>query len=299
MEYHLIDLDFQGRPGAIAAYLVEGEEGFVLIECGPESTFGALEAGLSQHGLKAADLKALFVTHIHLDHAGAAGKVSKEGVPVYVHPKGARHLVDPERLVESARIVYGERFDLLWGGMNAVSSSQVIQVHDGEIVEVAGLKIEVIETFGHAFHHHAYSVDGVCFPGDAAGAVIGKSGYLSVTSAPPQFHLEHTLASIDKLAGCNFDILCPTHFGSVEDPSDHLANYREAVELNAEFVRLRMEERMDEESLRIAYEAFNLEQAYRFSMPPAEWDTLQSVNGCGMCADGIRLYWEKRFADES
>lgn len=299
MEYHVIDLKFQGRPGAIGAFLVEGDGGHVLIECGPESTFETLEAGLTGHGVKMADLKAAFVTHIHLDHAGAAGRVAAAGVPVYVHPKGARHLVEPERLVESARMVYGEQFEPLWGGMTASPSDMVVPIEDRKVVEIAGLQIEAIETFGHAFHHHAFAVEGICFCGDAAGAVIGASGYLSVTSAPPQFHLEHTIASIDKLAGRGLETLCPTHFGPVEDPSVHLSSYREAVELNAEFVRLRLEEKMDEESLRIAYEAFNLEQAYRFAMPPGDWETLQSINGCGMCADGIRLYWEKQFAGES
>lgn len=299
MDYHVIDLNFQGRSGAIAAFLLTGNDGSILIECGPESTFSALEIGLGEHGLKVADLNAAFVTHIHLDHAGAAGKLAAKGVPVFAHPKGTKHLVDPERLVESAKTVYGENFGPLWGGMTAAPEELIRPIADGEVIEVAGLKVEAIETFGHAFHHHAFAVGDICFTGDAAGAAIGSSGFISVTSAPPQFHLEHTLASIDTLADRNFPVICPTHFGPVEEPSPHLAAYREAVELNAEFVRLRLKEQMDEESLRIAYEAFNLEQAFRFSMPPPDWETLQSINGCSMCADGIRLYWEKQFAGES
>jgi len=299
MDYYIIDLAFQGRAGAIAAFLVSGDEGHFLIECGPESTFKALEAGLADHGVTPSELKGVFVTHIHLDHAGAAGKLAAQGVPIFVHPKGTRHLVDPERLVESAKMVYGEKFEPLWGGMTPAQADLVHPVEDGERVEVAGLTIEAIETPGHAFHHHSFAIGDTCFAGDAAGAAIGNSGFLSVTSAPPQFHLEHTLASIDKLAERHFSTLYLTHFGAIEDPDEHLDAYREAVELNVEFVRMRLEEKMESEALQVAYEAFNLEQAFRFSMPPANWETLQSVNGTGMCADGIRLYWEKRFAAES
>lgn len=299
MDYHIIDLAFQGKAGAIAAFLVSGGEGHILIECGPESTFEALEAGLEGHGVKPSGLKGVFVTHIHLDHAGAAGKLAAQGVPVFVHPKGARHLVDPERLVESAKMVYGESFEPLWGGMTPAAAELVRPVEDGEKVEIAGLTVEALETPGHAFHHHSFAIDNICFAGDAAGAAIGTSGFISVTSAPPQFHLEHTLASIDKLTERHFATLCLTHFGPVENPGGYLASYREAVELNAEFVRMRLEEKIEPEALQVAFEAFNLEQAYRFSMPPADWATLQSINGTGMCADGIRLYWEKQSAEQS
>ena len=298
MQVDVIDLGFQGTEGTIAAFLARSGDGCLLVETGPESTRERLVEELSARGVEPGDLAAVFVTHIHLDHAGAAGWFARQGVPVHVHPRGARHLVDPARLVESARGVYGDRFDTLWGGMEPAPEALVRPLADGATVAVAGLEVEAVETPGHAFHHHAYRIGGELFTGDAAGARLGASAFLSVTSAPPQFDLEHTLASIDKLAGLDADRLWLTHFGAVEDPRRHLADYREAVELNAAFLRDRVREGMDSEALGVAYGAFQLEQAYRLGMPPSLWRDYEAINGAGMCAEGMRLYWERQFAEK-
>jgi len=299
MEVKVIDLQFQAIPGAIAAYLVEGEGGHVLIETGPESCRDRLLTGLLEHGVRADDLAGVFVTHVHLDHAGAAGWFAGRGVSVYVHEKGARHLVDPSRLVDSARSVYGDRFDALWGEMVPAPAARVHVLADGALTELAGLRIEAISTPGHAFHHHAYRIGGALFAGDAAGARLDANPYTSVTSAPPQFDLEHTLASIDKLCSLCPERLFLTHFGAVPDPVGHLAAYRDTVEMNAAFVRRRLGEGYDPLSLQVAYEAFQLEQAFRQQLPRDVWGRYEAVNGTAMCADGLRLYWEKRIGAES
>ncbi len=299
MKVQTIDLEFQGTRGAIAAFLLEGPEGNVLIETGPESTRPRLLQGLEELGCGVDDLSALLVTHIHLDHAGAAGWFAQQGVPVYVHRRGARHLIDPARLVESARQIYLERFDSLWGEMTPAPSDCVNELEDGDCVELGGLTIKAVETPGHAFHHHAFAVGDVIFAGDAAGVKCDESGFVSVASAPPQFHLEHTLESIKKMRSGNYSELYLTHFGLVGEVDAHLREYAEAVELNATFIRQRIEEKMDNESLQIAYQAFNMEQAFRFETSREDWDTIQLVNGTGMCADGIRLYWEKVNGEEA
>lgn len=297
MKVHVIDLRFMGKPHAIAAYLLEGPEGWVLIETGPESTRPTLVRGIQEQGIEPEDLAGVLVTHIHLDHAGAAGWFSKRGVPVYAHPKAVKHIIDPSKLVDSARHVYGSQFDLLWGHTVPGKESNVHAVEDGETVHVGGIPIEAMSTPGHAFHHHAYFIGNAAFVGDTAGARISKEEYTSVTSAPPQFHLESYLESIDKLLNRSITSLFLTHFGRVDYPREHLKAYREAVELNALFVRQRVEEGMDEESLRIAYQAFQFEQAFRYNLPREVWDTLETINGTDMCADGMRLYWEKRLEE--
>lgn len=299
MEVEPIDLQFQGRSSLIASFLVRSGEGAFLVETGPESTREHLVASLAARGLAPGDLQAIFVTHIHLDHAGAAGWFASKGVPVYVHPKGAPHLVDPTRLIESARVVYGAKFDSLWGTMIPAPEARVIPLVDGESVSVAGVTVTAIETPGHAFHHHAFLLEGSLFAGDAAGARLPGEDYTSVTAAPPQFHLEHTLSSIRRLAESNANRLYLTHYGEVPEVAAHLGAYRETVELNAEFVRQRLIEGFDVESLAVAYEAFQLEQAFRRGLPPTSWERYQIVNGTAMCADGIRLFWQKRFAEES
>lgn len=299
MEVKVIDLQFQGMPGVIAAYLIKGKGGHVLIETGPESTREHLLAGLHAHGLEPGDLAGVFVTHIHLDHAGAAGWFAGQGVPVHVHEKGARHLVDPSRLVESARQVYGDRFDALWGEMVPAPPELVVALSDGAVTEIGGLSIEAISTPGHAFHHHVYRIGGAVFAGDAAGARLEGNPFTSVTSAPPQFDLEHTLASVERLRSLGPDALFLTHFGAVPDPEEHLAAYHDAVEMNAAFIRQRLEEGFDALSLQVAYEAFQFEQAFRHQLPRERWDHYEAINGTSMCADGMRIFWEKRTGVET
>jgi glyoxylase-like metal-dependent hydrolase (beta-lactamase superfamily II) len=294
MEIEVIDLEFQGHRRAIATFLVRGPEGVILIESGPESCREKLLLELSAREIEPADISALFVTHVHLDHAGAAGWFAARGVPVFVHPKGAKHLVDPARLEESARTVYGDRFDSLWGAMVPAPEENVHEIAHGEKQVIAGLLIEAIDTPGHAFHHHAFAIDDAIFAGDSSGARIDESGFISVTSAPPQFDLESTLNSIELLRARGESRLFLTHFGEIEEPQEHWANYRDAVELNALFVKQRLEEGMDEDSLRIAYQAFQMEQTFRCHTPRESWATLQEINGTDMCADGIRMYWQRK-----
>lgn len=293
-----LDLQFQNLPRAIASFLVTGPDGAILIETGCETCREQLITELGERGLAPADLAAVFVTHIHLDHAGAAGWFAAQGVPLFVHPKGAKHLIDPTRLVESARMVYGDRFDSLWGDMTPAPEGNIREIADGKTVEVAGFEVTAIDTPGHAFHHHAFVIENTVFAGDSCGVRIDDSGYLSLTSAPPQFHLEHMLASVERLEKLGKKRLFLTHFGEVPDLAKHLADYREVVELNVEFVRQRLVEGLDEESLQIAYQAFQMEQAFRLNTPRETWETLQEINGAGMCADGIRMYWQRKWKED-
>jgi len=294
MEVEIIDLEFQGFPEVIAAYLVSGPDGKILIETGPESTRPVLVEKLKALGISPGDIAALFVTHIHLDHAGAVGFWTGEGVPVYVHPKGAKHLIDPEALVSSARAVYGEVFDYLWGQMIPSPENLVRTIEDGETVTVAGLEIRAIDSPGHAFHHHCYQINDALFTGDAVGARISPEGFLSVTSAPTQFHLEYTLETLEKIRNLTPVVLYPTHYGPIVEVDEHLDSYRDAVELNVQFIHDRMEEGMDAETMQVAYKAFTMEQSFRAGFPAGRWDALEAINGTAMCADGIRMYWEKK-----
>jgi glyoxylase-like metal-dependent hydrolase (beta-lactamase superfamily II) len=156
MKIHTLDLHFQNLDHAIAAYLVEGPDGYLLIETGPMSTLPALQARLAEHGLSAADVPDVLVTHIHLDHSGAAGWWGQQGARIYVHPMGTPHIIDPSRLWQSASRIYGEEMEALWGSVLPAPAEQVITVRDGEQIEAAGLTLSAIDTPGHAGHHHTY-----------------------------------------------------------------------------------------------------------------------------------------------
>lgn len=295
MTVHTIDLYFRETPEIIAAFLVEGPEGLVLVETGPGSTLPQLLTGIAELGFSPCDVRDVFVTHIHLDHAGAAGWWAQEnGSTIYVHPRGARHLIDPSRLMESARMVYGDLMDTLWGDMISAPEDKVRILNDDETVSVAGLDFTALDTPGHARHHHAYAVEDAVFTGDVAGARLRGCDYISVTSAPPQFEPDAYFDSIERLREANPARLFLTHFGEVTDVDAHLDDYKENVDLASTFVHDRLAEGMDADSLQIAYQAFQMELAFRSGLPPEDWNRYQQANPTSMCADGIRLYWEKQ-----
>jgi len=293
MTIHTIDLHFQGVPRIIAAFLVEGPDGLFLIETGPSSTLDQLTGGIESLGFSVDDVRDVFVTHIHLDHAGAAGWWADRGATVYVHPKGARHLIDPSRLMDSARMIYQDRMDALWGDMVPAPEENVRTLQDNETVTAGGVSITALDTPGHARHHLSYAIGDTVFSGDVAGMRLPYCPFISVTSAPPQFDPAAYDASIARLEEGGFERLFLTHFGEFNDVSEHLAAYRDNVKHATAFVRDRLDEGMDAGSLQVAYQAYQMEIAFRAGVPQESWPSYQLANPPGMCADGIRLYWEK------
>lgn len=204
------------------------------MDCGPSTCVDVLEAGLGEHGLALEDLRHLVLTHIHLDHAGAAGTLVRRNPSLRVHVSavGAPHLVDPSRLERSARRLYGDEFDRLWGELAPVPQDNVAVI--GERV----LGLEAWPTPGHASHHVAFlDADGLCFSGDAAGARIVPSRYIAPVAPPPDIDLEAWERSLDSIEARDPRALCLPHFGVVEDPAEHLVNMRRRLRIWAQRVR--------------------------------------------------------------
>jgi glyoxylase-like metal-dependent hydrolase (beta-lactamase superfamily II) len=222
-----IDLLHAGSERTIASYLLETAEGPALFDCGPASCLPALKAGLAERGLELGDVRNLLLSHIHLDHAGAAGALVREhpGLTVWVSEVGAPHLVDPSRLERSARRLYGEHFDGLWGELAPVPEENVRVV--GENV----LGLECFPTTGHASHHVSYlHEDGTLYAGDAAGVRIQPLRGVFPPTPPPEFDLEawqRTLAEIERRAPSRLALI---HFGLADDVGRHLAELRERLE---------------------------------------------------------------------
>jgi glyoxylase-like metal-dependent hydrolase (beta-lactamase superfamily II) len=213
----LIDLRHQGHERTIGAYLLDTEDGPALFDCGPATTVDALKAGLAEHGLQLADIRHLLLSHIHLDHAGAAGVLVREHPALQVHVSviGAPHLIDPQRLERSARRLYGDTFDTLWGELAAVPAANVNAVGD----RVLGL--ECWPAPGHASHHVCYlDRDGTLYAGDAAGVRV-----------------EVWQQTIDELERRDPERLALIHFGVADDPQRHLAELRLALDDWADFVK--------------------------------------------------------------
>lgn len=234
----LIDLQHLGRSRVIASFLLAGDEP-ALVDCGPTSCLGALEAGLAEQGLGVEDLRHLLLTHIHLDHAGAAGALVRRNPELQVHVSeiGAPHLVDPSRLDASARRLYGDDFDRLWGELVPVPEENV------HVVGTEVLGLSAWPTPGHASHHVSYlSGDGTCYSGDVTGVVIAPSALIAPVCPPPDVDLEAWERSLDSIAERKPERLCLPHFGVVEEPAEHVERTRRRLREWAERVRGGMSE---------------------------------------------------------
>lgn len=289
---HTLDLRF-GRPRTIAAYLVETSAGPVLVETGPESTYPRLKEALAEHGVSPADLQAVFVSHIHLDHAGAAWRLVADGAPVvYVHPRGAPHLVDPSRLWESASRIYGDQMEKLWGRSGPVPQDRVRAVEDGEEVAVGASRFLALDTPGHAGHHHAWVTDGVIFSGDVGGVRIG-GGPVVPPFPPPEIHLERWKASLDRLRGLGAAEIRPTHFGAYADVAAHLDDLEDRMFRWAERVLGWMREGLDEEAMIPRFEELVAGELRAAGLDEEALAEYEIADPAWMSVPGLVRYWRK------
>jgi glyoxylase-like metal-dependent hydrolase (beta-lactamase superfamily II) len=276
----LLDLRHLGRERVIASYLLAGDEP-ALVDCGPASCAGALRAGLREHGLALSDVRHLVLTHIHLDHAGAVGTLVREQpeLIVYVSEIGAPHLVDPTRLERSARRLYGDDFDRLWGELLPVPEENI------RVLGSSVLDLEAFPTPGHASHHVSFiAPDGSCFAGDATGVRIMPAAYLAPVSPPPDIDVEAWERTLDAVEARRPARLCLPHFGVIENVGAHLAEMRTRLRTWAERVRAGADEdefvRAAEEELRAAADP---ESAAAYKQAGPFWQSYA----------GLRRYWDK------
>ncbi|MGH3043795.1 MAG: MBL fold metallo-hydrolase [Gaiellaceae bacterium] len=276
----LLDLEHLGRKRVIASYFDAGAEP-ALVDCGPASCLERLRAGLAEHGLEVGDLRHLVLTHIHLDHAGAAGTLVRENPDLIVHVSevGAPHLIEPERLERSARRLYGEDFDRLWGPLLPVPAENVKVVGDRV------LDYEAFPTPGHASHHVSFlAPDGSCLVGDAAGVRIPPARWLAPVSPPPDIDVEAWETTLDTIEERRPSLLLLPHFGIADDPERHLADMRSALRTWAERAR----EGSEEEFVRAAEEELLAEA------DPETAAVFQQAGPFWQSYAGLRRYWDKR-----
>ncbi len=224
---HCIDLHFQGEPGVIAAYLLESEGEYALIETGPSSTLPALLDGLADIGVPMEAVSKLLVTHVHLDHAGAAGTLIRRypHLQLLVHEVGAPHMIDPAKLVSSASRIYGDRMESLWGDFEPVPPERLTALTDQSAVSVGSVTLEALYTPGHASHHVVYynRERSEVFSGDVAAVRLQSFDYVRPPTPPPDIDLSAWVHSLHRLRELNPDTLLLTHFGAFSDTAKHLA----------------------------------------------------------------------------
>ena len=294
MKVHAIDLELMGTPGVVGAYFIPSALGHILVDCGPGATLEKLYAGIKKLGFEPTDIKHLLLTHIHLDHAGAAGRLARElGLRVHVHRHGAGHLLRPERLIESATRVYGAMMDVLWGAFEAVPENQLTILEGGETLNISGLEFQAFYTPGHAIHHLAYFVDDTIFSGDVGGVRLQGSSHVVAPTPPPDIDLEAWRNSITTLRGLNAARILVSHYGEFDNVSDHLdrleRNISHLEQLSLEVLRVgggreKIAERIEilsGEQISTASDS-TMNTRYQLATPYL------------MAADGLLRYWQRK-----
>lgn len=288
-----IDLNFQNKSQAIASYLIRHNDGAVLIESGPGSTLPALETALAKENLSLRGITHVLLTHIHLDHAGAAGWLSRQGAEIYVHPNGAPHLLNPEKLIVSATRIYGERMNELWGKFLPVEQNQLKVAQDAEEIVIGNLRFVAINTPGHAEHHYSYLFEDVCFSGDVGGVRIPGYSYLRAPMPPPELHFGRWFESISRLRKEKFTRIAPTHFGIYSDAEWQLNELEQKLIATEKWLEQIMPAEPGLEELREKFEVWMNEQSLSLGLSDDVMQAYKLANPLSMSADGMMRYWKK------
>jgi len=234
---HVLDTKHLDRPGIIAATALETDDGIALFDTGAAATFNNISAAMRAAGFSPNDVRHVFLSHIHLDHAGAAWCFAEQGATIHVHPRGARHLVDPSKLMESATRIFGDDMGKLWGEMRPIPADKVKVTDDRTAVRVGQFEVRSLDTPGHASHHNIYHWDDNIFGGDVAGVRL-DDGPPVPPFVPPELHIESWLESIERMRALQMTRLCLPHFGLVEgDLAAHCDALAERVQRWANWFR--------------------------------------------------------------
>ena len=288
---HTLDLGFQNTEEAIASYLIETSAGPVLIESGPETTFEKLEQAINAKGFQIADIKHLLLTHIHFDHAGAAWKFAKNGTKIYGHPMGLPHLNAPEKLWNSAKQIYQDKMETLWGNMEAIAMEQLVPANDGDVFEIGDVMIKTIYTPGHAVHHNAYKVGDVIFTGDVAGVKI-EDGPVVPPCPPPDIDIQLWKASIAKLRAENARGLYLTHFSFQESPDKLFTELEAALDDWPHFIKPFYDAGTPSEEIVPQFMEYVNKKYYAEQIEPKLVPVYEHANPSWMSVNGLLRYWK-------
>ena len=288
-----IDLHFQDQTQAIASYLIRDGDAVVLIESGPGSTLSALEAGLAKEGLSPRDITHVLLTHIHLDHAGAAGWLSRQGARIFVHPNGAPHMLNPEKLIASATRIYGDKMGTLWGEFLPVAADQLTVPNDAEEIVIGRLRFLPVNTPGHAEHHYSYLFEDVCFSGDVGGVRIPGYPYLRAPMPPPELHFGRWRDSIARLRSLKFTRIAPTHFGIFDDADWQLTELQRRLDETERWLEQVMPADPPVDELREKFSTWMEDQGSAEELSDEVRQAYALANPLGMSADGLIRYWKK------
>ena len=291
--YHTLDLHFQNYDHAIAAFCIEANNGLILIESGPFSTYQNLESALNKKGFTSDDVKHVLLTHIHFDHAGAAWAYAEMGANIYVHPFGASHMLNPEKLVASATMIYGDQMDTLWGEMKEISDQNLRVVGHLEVLDIDGKTFTSLHTPGHAKHHIAWQHQNLIFTGDVAGVKI-DAGPVVPPCPPPDINIEDWKNSIDLILDRNPKKLVLTHFGEITAVKSHLMELRDILDDWSLWMKSKWEEGLSNEEITPLFMEYTSNQLKEKGVSELGIQQYEAANPSWMSVAGLVRYWKKR-----
>lgn len=294
---HCLDLHFQGEPGVIASYLLESEGEYALIETGPSSTLPALLDGLTEIGVPMEAISKLLVTHVHLDHAGAAGTLIRRypHLQLLVHEVGAPHMIDPTKLVSSATRIYGDRMESLWGDFEPVPPERLTALTDQSTVLVGSVTLEALYTPGHASHHVVYyhRERGEVFSGDVAAVRLQRFDYVRPPTPPPDIDLSAWVRSLHRLRDLHPDTLLLTHFGAFSDTAQHLAETERQLYAWAAIIEGELRAGQEVNAIKRALKEHADREVRALGSDSQGVDRYELASPSGMSVDGYLRYFRR------
>ncbi|MEZ4828355.1 MAG: MBL fold metallo-hydrolase [Bacteroidia bacterium] len=286
---HTIDLKFF-HDHTIAAFVVETSAGPVLIETGPQSVFENLTSELKKLGYLPEDIGHVLLTHIHFDHAGAAWAMAKAGAKVYVHPFGHKHLLNPERLYNSAKRIYGDQMEMLWGLMEPIPEEKLVAIPHLSQITVGDTTFEALHTPGHASHHIAWKLGEVIFTGDVCGCKIG-GGPVVPPCPPPDINIPLWQDSLDLIESLKPEKLYLTHYGIVDDVHAHAKELRAMLHDWSQWVLNHMEKGETPEEMIPQFLQYTAQQLRAAGMDEETIARYESANPSWMSVTGLVRFW--------
>lgn len=296
LKFRILDLNFLGESETIASFVIECNEGIILVESGPHSTFSQLELSLRTIGYKVEDVKHVLLTHIHFDHAGAAWCFAEKGAKIHVHPMGAKHLMSPEKLYNSAKMIYGDKMEELWGQMHSIAENQVVVPEHGVEYILNGVTVKPLFTPGHAVHHIAWEIDKTIFSGDVAGVKIGSGGVVP-PCPPPDINIEDWQKSLQILKNANADAIVLTHFGIITEIEQHLDELEVELLAWANWMRPYYDEKTEQSTIIPLFQAFVASRLANKGVSEKDIPKYEKANPAFMSVAGLMRYWHKKLGD--
>jgi glyoxylase-like metal-dependent hydrolase (beta-lactamase superfamily II) len=287
---HTLDLKFLGHAETVAAFLIVADGEAALVETGPYSTYDSLKTSCAALGHPLETIKKVFLTHIHFDHAGSAWALAAMGATIYVHPFGEKHLIDPSKLYNSARQIYKEQMDFLWGKMEGIPAEQIHAMQHGEKIPFGNTELTAWFTPGHAVHHIAWQLEKDLFVGDVGGCKI-NGGIVVPPCPPPDIDIESWVNSLNLIKSLPVKRLHLTHFGEITQIKKHLQQLEARLLRWANWMRPRFESGQTLAEVTPQFQVYVDKELARYGIVGEQKEQYASANPAWMSCMGLMRYW--------